>query len=76
MKTQIKRANRSLNKRDEKTKKSVMTTCCEMVSQDKKNMVVGDMVSQDQGNMVYVVSTKQLSIRAVPLVQYSILLLF
>ena len=28
-----------------------MTTCCEMVSQDKKNMVMGDMVSQDQGNM-------------------------
>ena len=29
-----------------------MTMCCEMVSQDKKNMVVGNMVSQDQGNMV------------------------
>ena len=28
-----------------------MTTCCEMLSQDKKNMVMGDMVSQDQGNM-------------------------
>ena len=29
-----------------------MTTCCERLSQDKKNMVMGDMVSQDQGNMV------------------------